>query len=202
MPGCSAIAAARGGDAVETFRMDLAGIAGLPLDGARLVTASALLDLMPETWIEDFAERVAGAGLAVYAALSYDGALDWTPELPQDAAVRAAFNAHQLRDKGLGPALGPAAGEALAAALARRGYAVRRASSPWRLDPGAARLQEALVAGISAAAAETGLASAGAWTQARLAAIAGSSCRVGHVDVLAFPAGARAQSKTTSVSSP
>ncbi|MCB1372568.1 MAG: class I SAM-dependent methyltransferase [Rhodobacteraceae bacterium] len=195
------MAAARWGSDIETWAMDLGAVDELPLEGARLVTASALLDLMPGDWIEALAARVAGEGLAVYAALSYDGALDWSPALAGDAAVRAAFNRHQLRDKGLGPALGPAAAPALAAALARRGYAVRQAASPWRLGPGEAELQGALIEGIAAAAEETGMPAA-AWAQARRTAIAASTCRVGHLDVLALPPGASAQSKTTSVSRP
>ncbi|HMQ93275.1 MAG TPA: class I SAM-dependent methyltransferase [Amaricoccus sp.] len=195
------MAAARCGGDIETWAMDLGAVAELPLEGARLVTASALLDLMPGDWIEALAARVAREGLAVYAALSYDGALDWSPGLAEDAAVREAFNRHQLRDKGLGPALGPAAGAALAAALERRGYVVREAASPWRLGPGEADLHRDLVAGIAAAAAETGMPAA-AWAQARRAAIAASTCRVGHLDVLALPPGASAQSKTTSVSRP
>ena len=67
--------------------------------------------------------------------------------------------------------------------------------------PGEAALHAALVAGIAAAADETGLAEAAAWGQARLAA-SGWRCTVGHLDVLALPAGARAQSKTTSESRP
>jgi SAM-dependent methyltransferase len=196
------IAAARGGAGAETCKMDLAGIADLPLADAQLVTASALFDLVSRDWVEALADRLAGASVALYAALSYDGTLEWEPELPEDAAVRAAFNAHQLRDKGLGPALGPAAGEALLSALARRGYFVRRAASPWRLGPAEAELQLALIGGIVAAVGETGLLAAAGWGQARRAAMAASTCRVGHVDLLALPPGASAQSKTTSVASP
>ena len=64
-----------------------------------------------------------------------------------------------------------------------------------------AALHEALVAGVAAAAAETGLGAARSWGQARLAA-SGRRCTVGHLDLLALPAAASAQSKTTSESSP
>ena len=197
-PALLALAAARC-PAAETVEGDLAELAALPLAGVRLVTASALLDLASARWIEALADRVAAAGVGVYAALSYDGSLGWEPALPGDGAVAAGFDRHQRRDKGLGPALGPTGAAALARALGRRGHAVRTAPSPWRLGPGEAALQAALVEGIAAAAAETGVATA-AWRQARLAVSAAGRATVGHVDLLALPS--RAQSKITSESSP
>jgi hypothetical protein len=186
--------------AAERVEADLADLDALPLAGARLVTASALLDLCPADWLAALADRVASAGAGFYAALSYDGAMAWTPARPDDAAVTAAFNRHQRRDKGLGPALGPAAAGAAAAAFAARGFTVRHAPSPWRLGPGDAPLRAELVAGIAAAAAEAGCVTAGAWGQARRAASGTGSCVVGHADVLALPPSA--QSNTTSVPSP
>ena len=184
----------------EVVRADLADLDGLALEGVRLVTASALFDLAGEAWIRGLVRRVAVAGVGLYAALSYDGGLAWEPAMPGDRAVAAAFDAHQRRDKGLGPALGPEAVGVLAAALGEAGYAVRVAASPWRLGPGA--LQAALVDGIAGAAAETGCAAAAAWGQARRAASGSARCTVGHLDVLALPQGASAQSKTTSLSRP
>jgi SAM-dependent methyltransferase len=196
------LAQARAGRGVEVHMGDLGDLEALPLAGARLVTASALLDLMPAGWIAGLADRLAAAGAGLYAALSYDGAMAWEPPLDEDLKVMAAFNAHQRGDKGLGPALGPDAAPAMAAALRARGFHVAMAPSPWRLGPDAAPLQAALVAGIAAAAGETGLASATAWGQARRAASVTSLASVGHWDLLALPAGASAQSKMTSVSSP
>jgi hypothetical protein len=198
--GLLTLAGARHPRAV-TIEADLADLEALPFDGVRLVTGFALLDLAGRAWIEALAERVALAGAGLYAPLCYDGGLRWEPELPADAAVRAAFNAHQRREKGLGAALGPGAAAAMARALAGRGYAVRLGLSPWRLGPEEEALHRALVAGIAAAAEEAGLAEAAAWGQARLAAT-GWRCSVGHFDVLALPTGASAQSKTTSESRP
>lgn len=167
-----------------------------PLDGVRLVTLSALLDLMPRAWIERLADRLAAARVAAYACLSYDGRIAWSPPLAEDAPVLRAFNRHQRRDKGLGPALGPEAGPAFAAALAARGHVVRTASSPWRLGPDQAPLQAALIEGIAQAATEAGHSAAG-WARSRLAAI--GSATVGHLDMLALPS---TQSKITSLPSP
>lgn len=178
-------------------------LGALPLAGARLATASALLDLTSRGWVEALADRLAAEGLAAYVALTYDGDLAWQPPVAGDTAVRAAFNRHQRRDKGLGsafgPALGPEAAPAFAAAMRARGYAVRVAPSPWRLGPGA--LRDELESGVAAAAAEAG-GSVVAWLQARRAARGGGSVTVGHLDVLALPPGRSAQSKITSVSRP
>jgi hypothetical protein len=197
-PALLALAAARTPGA-ETVRMDLAALDALPIDGVRLVTASALLDLVSAPWIEALADRVAAAGAGVLATLSYDGRLAWEPTSAEDADAASAFNRHQRRDKGFGPALGPDAAPALAAALRRRGYAVRLAPSPWRLGAGEAELIAALAAGVAQAAAEEGCAAAPAWGQARRAA---RGCIVGHADLFAVPQAASAQSNTTSLSRP
>ncbi len=195
-------AARRCGPVAETFAADLGDLAALPLAGARLVTASALFDLMPGNWTVALVDRLAAHGTGLYAALNYDGLMAWDPALPDDPAVTAAFNRHQLSDKGLGPALGPAATSVLVRALTAKGYVVRTAESPWRLGPDAEALQVELVSGIATAAAEAGLREAVAWGQARRAASGSTSCTIGHADLLALPPGASAQSKTTSDPSP
>lgn len=199
-PALLDVAAARCPGA-ETVTLDVADVDALPLAEVRLVTASALLDLGGAAWVHRLARRLARSRIGLYAALSYDGGLTWDPALPDDAAVAAAFNAHQRSDKGLGPALGPEAAPTVARALAAQGYDVRVAASPWRLGPRDADLHIALIDGIARAAAEMRVDTA-AWAQARRAA--SGSCRaiVGHVDLLALPQGASAQSKTTSLSSP
>jgi SAM-dependent methyltransferase len=194
--GLLRVAAARVRGA-EVVAADLARLDRLPLEGVRLVTASALFDLVSQAWVEALAARLAAAGLGLYAALSYDGRLAWQPALAADEPARAAFNRHQRTDKGFGPALGSDAAAALAEAFRAYGYAVRTAPSDWRIGPGA--LQAALADGVAGAA---GCAEAAAWGQARRAASGSGSCTVGHIDVLALPAGARAQSKTTSDSRP
>ncbi len=200
--GLLAIAAERCGPGVEVVACDLADPAGIPLDGARLVTASALLDLVSVEWIEALAARVVATGAGFHASLIYNGMMSWTRELPEDGEVVRSFNLHQRRDKGFGPALGPAAADAAAAAFSRRGYGVRRGDSVWRLEPEHTALEQALVDGIAAAAAEMGCAGAAAWAQARRAASGDSACIVGHTDLLALPSGARAQSNMTSPPSP
>lgn len=177
----------RGGPEVETLPLDLRDVAALPIEDARLVTASALVDLAGPGWIEALADRLSQAQAALYAALSYDGTLRWQPADPEDDAARDAFDRHQRTDKGLGPALGPEGGAYLAGAMRRRGYAVSTAASPWVLGPAAAGLHAELLKGIAQAAGEAGFDAAQAWLERRLNIVAGSSCMVGHVDVLALP---------------
>lgn len=169
--------------------LDLNDIAALPLPGATLVTASALLDLVSDLWLDRLVDRLVALKLPFYAALSYDGRMDWTPALPADAAVTAAFNRHQTGDKGFGPALGPRAADHAAARLRAAGYSVEEAVSPWRLGPADASLQQQLLGGIAQAAAEAGCPDAKDWLAARLGMIENGSCRIGHRDLLALPPG-------------
>lgn len=131
---------------------------------------------------------------------SVDPATDAAPEAAaaapaDDSFVRAAFNAHQRRDKGLGAALGPDAAPALATRLRARGFAVQLAPSPWRLalaDPAQADLARALIDGWrDAASAQRPDASAriAAWHARRIAACGpgGGTLEVGHVDLFATP---------------
>lgn len=182
------VARHRCGPIAETVSLDLRDVETIPLDGARLVTASALFDLVGDDWMERFVSRLAEARVGLYAALTYDGAMSWTPGDPEDAPVAALFNRHQRTDKGFGPALGPRAAEALLRVLGVHGYRTLAAASPWRLDGNEVALQRALLGGIAAAAGEVGHASAEDWLRRRLDMAAGSRCDIGHVDILALPA--------------
>lgn len=170
-----------------TYPRDLRDVDALPLDGAHLVTASALLDLVSEDWLARLTARLARAGIAFYAALSYDGVMRWHPADPDDAAVTGAFNDHQRGDKGLGPALGPDAGETAARLWRAQGYEVALAPSPWRLGPKETALQAALLSGVAQAATEAGCAEADGWLARRRAPSADLAAEIGHVDLLATP---------------
>jgi hypothetical protein len=177
----AATAGARLGLSVETRRIDLARELSAALaPPPALVTASAFFDLAGAAWIERFADAAAGAGAAVYAALTYDGREAWSPPHPEDAAVHARFLTDMRRDKGLGPALGAEAGPFLAGALSARGYRVATADTPWRLE---APRDAAMIAALADGCADAGDASPG-WRAARRAA---ERAEIGHLDVLALP---------------
>lgn len=157
-----------------------------------LVTATAFLDLASRDWIDSLAAAAAARRLPVYMALSYDGHTACAPPDPMDAAVLAAFNAHQRRDKGLGGALGPDAAAAAVAAFRAQGFRIREGRSDWQLGAGQATLQKRLVLGWHAAVSEQGGLGRRAlddWLARRLAEIAAGAVRVrvGHQDLWAVP---------------
>jgi hypothetical protein len=170
---------------------DLRDLATLALPAGALVTAAALLDLVAATWLEKLARRCEEARAGVCFALTYDGRTVCTPAEPGDTAVLAAFNRHQLGDKGFGPALGPGAARAAEAAFTRVGYEVATAPSDWLIDARAHEIQRALLDGWRNAALElhSGTsAELGAWHERRLAHVADgrSTLRVGHVDLVGW----------------
>ncbi len=179
---------------ILTLRCDLSRDLGcLPWEDCRLVTASALLDLVSEAWLSNLAEHCRAARAATLFALTYDGRMRWDPEEPPDGHVRMMVNGHQLRDKGFGPALGPTADAKAHQILASSGYRVTSGCSDWRVTPDEKAVQTALIEGWELAAREM-VPERGAdlaiWRQSRIAHIAAGRSRltVGHRDLLAVPA--------------
>lgn len=179
---------------IEDYQSDLAIVGELPLGGARLVTASALFDLMSATFVDALVTRLQsinrGWPTGLYAALNYDGTTSWQPAHVYDAAVLAAFNRDQQRDKGTGVALGPLSGDYLQRSLQQAGFTVQIAPSPWQLGTADAAMVQELINGIAAAVSVGYGLDAGElqrWREFRLAHAATGSCTVGHVDVLALP---------------
>jgi hypothetical protein len=193
--------------ATATARPARVTVAGVPLDLSRdleavldgpvdLITTSALLDLVSETWLDRLAVEVAARAIPVYAALSYDGRIEIAPADPFDATIVTAVNAHQRTDKGFGPALGPAAASFAVARFEKLGYSVTHGASDWVIGSDDREFQTEIFAGWAGAAREIGelsLADTVGWlTRRRDAVGAGrSSIRVGHVDVFARPTGTR-----------
>ena len=177
----------KGGRAIrlELCQADLAKNFESVLDGADLLTATAFFDLVSGDWMDALCAALARRRLPLYAILTYDGREDWQPAHAADAAVLAAFHAHQKSDKGFGVAAGPDAAAYLARALAQHGFALTQGDSPWRLSSG--DLLRQLAQGAASAVAETGLVSASdvaAWRAARVQA---TSCNIGHIDLFALP---------------
>ncbi len=171
---------------VEFRRADLARDLDAALGpSANLVTASALFDLVSAEFIGKFAAALARRKSAFYTVLTYDGDQRWTPEHEADAALLDAFNTHQKRDKGFGPAAGPDAADALSEAFSAAGYAVQEGDSAWRLESEDAALIADLANGFAEAARETGLVDEP--TIAAWRAITRTGAVVGHADTLALP---------------
>lgn len=179
---------------LQTYEMDLADIAALPLAGAQLITASALFDLVSADFVDTLAAALHGQSqqptVGIYAALNYDGTTRWAPAHPLDEAVLDAFNRDQQRDKGFGVALGPDAGSYMERVFRGAGFKVLTANSPWNLDGSDEKLVNALITGIGdavvsdAALDKTQLQD---WIQFRKAHAATGICVVGHTDLVALP---------------
>ncbi|SON57614.1 hypothetical protein HDIA_4073 [Hartmannibacter diazotrophicus] len=174
---------------IETFELDLRAVDRLPMNGARLVTASALVDLVSADWLDAMSNAVAKARTGLYASLSYDGYMAFSPYHAHDLTITSAFNQHQRSDKGFGPALGPDATLFLRTCLELKGYKVETARSDWRLDGRLADLCEELVKGIAGAAVEAGFEEREAvnWLDFRMTAIPTGEIVIGHLDLLGLP---------------
>lgn len=176
----------------ETRRVDLSALEDGLFEDRALVTASALLDLVSEAWLEALARVCRRARPVLLFALTYDGRVACSPEEPEDDEVRRLVNGHQRTDKGFGPALGPDAVPCADQVLSRAGYEIRREPSDWVLAPGQRALQHELIEGWAAAAMamapKDALRIAG-WRDRRLAHVAADrSCLVvGHEDLAAIP---------------
>lgn len=179
--------------AVETMQFDLEGdIASLFGPTTELVTASALLDLVSEPWLANFAAAVAARALPVYVALSYDGRVALEAGDPVDQLVVSTVNAHQRRNKGFGPALGPHAVAFAVRIFQSFGYSIVQGASDWAAGADDAAFQSELLSGWRQAAREMGDlpdATLDGWLARRNEAIAAGrlSLAVGHVDFFAQP---------------
>lgn len=173
---------------IECVEAHLGELSADMFSGARLVTGSALFDLVSEKFLARLIAQIVQTDVSLYAALSYDGVCRWDDQHPMDEAIVAAFNNHQRRDKGFGPALGPTAAPTLRRLLEDHGFHVSMAPSPWQLGRIHAELQRQFVSGMATAAMETGLVGeedVNDWRLARLERVESSDCFVGHWDLFA-----------------
>jgi len=183
---------------LETRNLPLADAWKHGLQGADLVTASALFDLLTDADVEALADVCQTQGCAVLFALSVDGHIRFhdTSGSPlfsdDDRYMLAALEAHQRRDKGSGPAMGAQAPHYLRESFHRRGYHIREATSPWRLGPESLPLAEALLAGWRSALHEQlpqQTSRIDRWHSERLQGLMRGqlTLTVGHRDLLATP---------------
>ena len=178
---------------VETRCLDLGGLSDPRIfSGRHLVTASALLDLVSEAWLDTLAWQCRERGAAVLFALTYNGRSRCSPAEPEDDTIRELMNKHQrTSDKGFGPAAGPEAIQCAARSFAAVGYQVRREASDWALPPAMRELQRQLIEGWAEAALEIASDQAGmvaSWLSRRLAHVEARRSRVivGHEDLAAW----------------
>jgi len=179
-----AVAGAPEGVAVEARRSDITRLTGEDLAGASVVVASALLDLLAADELATVLRACAGRPMLL--ALTVVGRVALAPADPLDERLAAAFNAHQRRDRLLGPDAVAAAVEAL------RGAECVVRPSPWRLDAAHAGLMAEWLGGWVAAACEQEpalVAEVGPYQHRRLvqAAAGELAVTVDHADLLVLP---------------
>ena len=177
---------------VETRAMDLNRLDAGLFEGRNLVTASALLDLVSESWLRLLATRCREAGATALFTLTYDGRSSCDPVEPEDDMVRELMNMHQKTDKGLGGrAEGPDAWSAAERVFTEAGYRVECAPSNWSIGPPERAFQRMLIEGWARAAVEIAPERADTiadWLRRRLEHLEAGRSRivVNHVDMVAW----------------
>ena len=177
---------------VETRAMDLDRLDAGLFEGRNLVTASALLDLVSESWLRLLATRCREAGATALFTLTYDGRSSCDPVEPEDDMVRELMNMHQKTDKGLGGrAEGPDAWSVAERVFTEAGYCVECAPSDWSIGPPERTFQRMLIEGWARAAVEIAPERADTiadWLRRRLEHLEAGRSRivVNHVDMVAW----------------
>lgn len=179
---------------IETLQRDLCALDDAKLfTGRHLVTASALLDLVSESWLQSLAAQCRDAGAAALFALTYNGESSCAPAEPEDELIRELLNRHQHTDKGLGGvAAGPDAVACAERCFKEIGYQVRIEPTDWNLGSAQADMQRYLVRDWARAAGELApglLPRITNWRDRRLAHIDAGRSRiiVRHHDLAAWP---------------
>jgi hypothetical protein len=175
---------------LETRVLSLGALDGPEIfDGRQFVTASALLDLVSESWLQGVARQCRRVGADALFAINYSGRNACEPADPDDEWIFALFNGHQLTDKGIGgAAVGPHAADVTERLFGDAGYTVRREASDWHIGAHEREFQRQLIDGWAFAASEMAAeraAAIAAWTRRRLAHVDAGRSRivVGHYDV-------------------
>lgn len=178
---------------VRTLELDLFGnLDDLELPAGCLVTASALLDLVSNSWLAKLVAGIASSRASVLWALSYDGSVTIDPACEHDPLIVEWVNRHQRTDKGFGPALGPDAWLVARSQLELAGHEVLVKDSSWRCLPEDRVLVGALIAGWADAASAIVPSEKSVirrWRKQRLEQAANGELEVtvGHRDLLARP---------------
>lgn len=154
---------------------------------SRLMTCSAVLDVLVTTDLDQLCDRLAASRTPALLSLSVTGELTIRPPDPLDSVLLSAFNEHQRR---AGRA-GPDAPELAANRLREAGVVVAAEPTPWRLTAEDATFVDRFLAErVSTAVGqrpELGDAAAG-WLDRRNreARRQGFQLTLGHVDLLAL----------------
>ena len=103
------------------------------LDGASLVTASALLDVLTSQELRAVVGACVAVGCPVLLSLSVTGEVRLDPRDPRDEAFQALFNAHQQRSAGQRRLVGPSGVLQAQRLFLEAGWNIRSTATLWRL---------------------------------------------------------------------
>jgi hypothetical protein len=112
---------------------DLAYLSAADLDGAALVTASALLDVLTEQETEAIVRACVATGTPALLTLSVTGHAELDPPDASDARFERAFNAHQVRVASRRQLLGRFGVTTARQLFEGSGWHVRTTDTVWRL---------------------------------------------------------------------
>ncbi len=178
---------------IETLQLNLGVLHDHVLfAGRHLVTASALLDLVSESWLRDVAGHCRAENAAALFSITYNGQSTSQPHEPEDDLVLELFNRHQKTDKGLGGvAAGPDAASVAEQCFVDAGFVVRRTASDWNIPPSKKDMQRMLIDGWADAAREIAprrRRTISAWHARRIQHLDNGHSRVvvGHEDLAAW----------------
>jgi hypothetical protein len=113
---------------------DLERLKGTDLEGAALVTASALLDVLTSGEAQAIAAACVEVGAPALLCLSVTGEFELRPWDGRDSLFAAAFNGHQRREVQGGRLLGRYGGPIVRELFTEAGWHVRTARTSWRLS--------------------------------------------------------------------
>lgn len=162
------------------------------LEGASLVVASALLDVLTADEVEAIVRACVAAQAPALFTLTVTGHVSLQPVDPADRVFEAAFNDHQRRVTDGRRLLGPDAVAVVVDLFRTAGWATRVEGSPWRLGVSDRALLTEWMDGWLGAAMDERPALhewAREYARSRSAQLAAGSLRVEvqHQDVLAWP---------------
>jgi hypothetical protein len=119
--------------AIDTRVGELGELRAADLEGASLVTASALLDVLTASEAHAIVEACVGVGAPTLLSLSVTGEVELRPWDARDKLFETAFNAHQRRQVHDRRLLGRYGAPIVRGLFELAGWKVRTARTSWRI---------------------------------------------------------------------
>ena len=146
---------------MKTECVDLTEDFGFLQRKCSIVTATAFLDLVSESWIQKFAQALKDNNHSFYCSITPTCSIELTPAVSLDDRVISAFNTHRYTNKGFGLSLGGDAAKYTLEIFQNLGYQLTSAFDTWgNRHPNKAfckKFNLQLIEGISQAASLTKL---------------------------------------------